>query len=51
MDKNMKFKLKLCSAYQDQNLVFTRLNGHPIYLRTLTTIFNRSIKKANVPKI
>lgn len=49
--KQKEFKLKLGQAYQDQNLVFARHDGNPIYPRTLTTIFNRIIKQANVPKI
>jgi integrase len=47
----MEFKLMLGKSYNDDNLVFARQNGNPIYPRTLTTIFNRVIKEACVPKI
>lgn len=36
--KQMEFKLMLGKAYKDENLVFARHNGKPIYPRTLTTI-------------
>jgi integrase len=49
--KQSEIKLIVGSQYQDNNLVFARENGNPIYPRTLTTIFNRVQKAANVPKI
>jgi integrase len=49
--KQSEIKLIVGSQYQDNNLVFARENGNPIYPRTLTTIFNRVQKAANVTKI
>ncbi|MFB1100848.1 tyrosine-type recombinase/integrase [Terribacillus sp. JSM ZJ617] len=46
-----EMKIYFGNQYKDHNLVFCREDGQPIYPRTLTTIFNRMIKKANVPKI
>lgn len=46
------FKLKLGGYYEkDYDLVFCREDGKPIYPRTLTTVFNRIIKKAGLPRI
>jgi integrase len=49
--KQTELKMSIRSEYDDQNLVFARKNGQPIYFRTFTTIFNRLIKEAKVPKI
>ncbi|MGN7938540.1 tyrosine-type recombinase/integrase [Metabacillus sp. 22489] len=49
--QQLEFKLSLGNSYHDQNLVFARLDGNPIYPRQLTTVFNRIIKQAEVPKI
>ncbi|WP_281659093.1 tyrosine-type recombinase/integrase [Halobacillus sp. Cin3] len=50
--KQSEFKLILGKEYdKNYNLVFCREDGRPIYPRTLTTIFNRLIKKADVTKI
>lgn len=46
-----QFKLALGSGYTDLDLLFCREDGRPIYPRTLSDIFNRIIKKADVPKI
>ncbi|MGG3665199.1 tyrosine-type recombinase/integrase [Bacillus gobiensis] len=49
--KQSELKMAIRSEYDDQNLIFARKDGQPIYFRTFTTVFNRSIKEANVPKI
>ncbi|ALC83929.1 MULTISPECIES: site-specific integrase [Bacillus] len=49
--KQSELKIAIRSEYDDQNLIFARKDGPPIYFRTFTTIFNRIIKEANVPKI
>lgn len=50
--RQSEFKLMLGREYdQNYDLVFCREDGRPIYPRTLTTIFNRLIKKAEVTKI
>ncbi|PGA19357.1 site-specific integrase [Bacillus thuringiensis] len=49
--KQNEFKLAIGKAYEDNDLVFSRENGRPIYPRTLTTVFERFIKTAQVPKI
>lgn len=45
------FKLKIGSVYHDQNLVFCREDGNPIYPRTLAMVFDRITKKAGLHKI
>ncbi|MCP3028356.1 site-specific integrase [Halobacillus sp. A5] len=50
--KQSEFKLLLGKEYDhNYGLVFCREDGRPIYPRTLTTIFNRLIKKSKVTKI
>jgi len=46
-----EFQLKSHILYDDQDLVFCTENGHPIFPRTIATIFDRVIKKAHLPKI
>ncbi|MCY8234834.1 site-specific integrase [Priestia endophytica] len=49
--RQAEMKLLFGASYGKEDLIFSREDGQPIYPRTLTTIFNRIVKKAEVPKI
>jgi integrase len=49
--KQAEIKLVLGNQYHDNDLVFARETGKPIFPRTLTDVFNRVIKSAGVKKI
>ncbi|MCJ7983792.1 site-specific integrase [Priestia sp. OVL9] len=49
--RQSELKLLYGPRYSQEDLIFCREDGQPIYPRTMTTIFNRVIKKSEVPKI
>ncbi|MBB3907876.1 integrase [Anoxybacillus rupiensis] len=49
--KQAEIKLIMGNQYEDNDLVFARETGKPIFPRTLTDVFNRGIKAAGVKKI
>lgn len=50
--RKLQNEFKLAAfEYDDQDIVFCREDGRPIYPRTLAIIFDRVTKKAKVPKI
>lgn len=49
--RQSELKLLYGPRYSQEDLIFCREDGQAIYPRTMTTIFNRVIKKAEVPKI
>ncbi|MDP1383003.1 tyrosine-type recombinase/integrase [Priestia megaterium] len=49
--RQSELKLLYGPRYSQEDLIFCREDGQAIYPRTMTTIFNRAIKKAEVPKI
>lgn len=49
--KQLEVKMGLGKLYDDQDLIFARQDGRPIYPRTLTENFNRATKEAALPKI
>jgi integrase len=49
--KQGEIKLIVGNQYEDNDLVFARETGKPIFPRTLTDVFNRVIKAAGVKKV